>query len=389
MSSNFRRGHIPRAPHGFDEHVDEIFTIDGFFGDWTHLFRGRNLGFPKRWSSDDIMYMGTDTNEIAPADGGGEPVALLEGDGIVISVSHRPEPTPFAERNADYHQIRFYHRGDFLLETELGSMEMVAGDFVVIPKGLIFRERPRTSENTVLIFETTAAVTTTEDMWDGVGFTDMFIDFSSMKLPTPGAADLPESDDETEVRLRLGGESHTLVYDFDPCRDVVGWTGDPVIYSLNVWDIPGLGSSFGFLPPPTGAVLMARDKSFFFNVMSPKPFPNVPAPSGSFGAPVHLNDYDEVWFNHVATKAPHTNGHLWRLPPSIPHPGLKRKPEYPENPVERIRELKINFDTRAGLTWTDAAREHFFPDPQVSVYTSLIGTHIGVVPEEALQHVKR
>ena len=29
---------------------------------------------------------------------------------------------PFAERNQDYHQIRFYHRGQFTLETELGSL---------------------------------------------------------------------------------------------------------------------------------------------------------------------------------------------------------------------------------------------------------------------------
>lgn len=389
MSSNVRRGHVPRYPNGISEHRDEVFTLDGFFGDWVHLFRRRNLGFPKSWSSDDIMYQGTDTNVIAAADEGGDPVVLLEGDGIAVSIAHRPQATPYAERNADFHQIRFYHRGDVLLETELGSMELTAGDFVVIPKGLVFRERPHGRENAVVIFETAASIVTSEQLWDSVGFVGNFIDFSAMKVPTPTPEDVDAESQETEVRLKLGGKMHTLVYDFDPCRDTVGWLGDPVIFALNVWDIPGLGSSNGFMPPPSGAVLMARDKSFFFNVMSPKPFPSVPEPDGSFGAPAHLNDYDEVWFNHVATAAPHTNGHLWRLPPSIPHPGLKRPPSYPDNPVERIREMKINFDTRSILTWTDVAREAFFDDPQVSVYTSLIGTHIGVVPDDALKFVKR
>jgi homogentisate 1,2-dioxygenase len=389
MSSNVRRGFIPRYPNGISEHLDEVLTLDGFFGDWVHMFRRRNLGFPKQWSSDDIMYQGTDTNVIAPADTGGNPVTLLEGDGIAVSIAHRPETAPYAERNADFHQIRFYHRGNTLLETELGSMEVEPGDFVVIPKGLIFRERPHTEENAVLIFETRESVITAEELWDNAGFVGHFIDYSGMKLPTPDKDHIDEEGVDYEVRLKLRGEMHTLVYDFDPCHDVVGWLGDPVIYALNVWDIPGLGSSHGFMPPPSGAVLMARDKSFFFNVMSPKPFPSVPEPDGSFGAPAHLNDYDEVWFNHVAAEAQHTDGHLWRLPPSIPHPGLKRPPSYPDNPVKRIREVKLNFDTRSILTWTDAARAAFIDDPQVSIYTSLVGTHIGVVPEDALQYVKR
>jgi homogentisate 1,2-dioxygenase len=134
---------------------------------------------------------------------------------------------------------------------------------------------------------------------------------------------------------------------------------------------------------------MAEDKSFFFNVMSPKPFPTVPAPDGSYGAPAHLNDYDEVWFNHAADRAPDTDGHLWRLPPTLPHPGLKRPPEYPDNPVQHIHEVKLNFDTKARLSWTPEAREAFLPDPQVAVYTSLYGAHIGVVPEQAIQYVKK
>ena len=165
--------------------------------------------------------------------------------------------------------------------------------------------------------------------------------------------------------------------------------GDPILYRLNIWSVPGAGTSHGFLPPPSGAVLIGDDRSFFFNVMSPKPFPNRPAPDGSYGAPAHLNDWDEVWFNHAADRAPETNGHLWRLPPTLPHPGLKRPPEYPANPVEFIREVKINFDTRVTLRWTDAAKASFLEDPQVAVYTSLYGAHIGIVPDAVMQYVKR
>ena len=124
MASNIRKGVIPRRTTGISEHLDEVFTVSGFFGDWVHMFRERNLGFPKTWSSDDVMYMGTDTNTLSPTDkddAAGSPLEILRGDGVVVSLSHRSESMPFAESNADFHQIRFYHRGEFLLETELGT----------------------------------------------------------------------------------------------------------------------------------------------------------------------------------------------------------------------------------------------------------------------------
>ena len=191
------------------------------------------------------------------------------------------------------------------------------------------------------------------------------------------------------MRLRYRGEWHWMDYDFDPCRDVVGWLGDPVLYKLNCWAIPGIGTTSGFLTPPANAVLWAKDKEFFFNVLGPRPFPTTPAPRGSYGAPSHLNDYDEVWFNHRSAFAPATNGHLWMLPRTIPHPGLKRPPEYPENPVRHIEELKLNFDTKEQLRWSDAAIKAFFPDPQVTLYTSFYGAHIGVVPDAANAYSKR
>lgn len=390
MTSNIRRGVIPHALTGTGPHLDEIYTLKGFFGDWAQIYRTRNLAHPKRWSNDDLMYNGTDTNSLSTSDHedpAGAPLPLLTGDGIVVSLSRRSAAMPFAEKNADHHQIRFYHRGTFQLETELGSLKVSPGDFVVIPKGLIYRETPETSDNAILIFETGAVIRPAEELWDSVGFTSFFVDYSKMDVPSPEPVE--DNDVETDVRVKLDGAYHTYTYDFDPCKDVVGWVGDPVIYRLNVWDVPGMGTSHGFLPPPSGAVLLGEDKSFLFNVMSPKPFPTTPAPHGSYGAPAHLNDYDELWFNHAADRAPQTGGHLWRLPPTLPHPGLKRPPEYPDNPVEHIHEVKLNFDTRARLSWTPEAKQAFLADPQVAVYTSLYGAHIGVVPEQAMDYVKR
>jgi len=392
MPSNVRRGRIPRAPQGVDELVDELYTITGFFGPWAHIYRRHNLSHPKSWSADYMMYQGFDTNALTPTDASdpaGAPITLLTGDGIEVSISHRKEAMPFAERNQDFHQIRFYHRGEFVVETELGRIETKPGDFLVIPMGIIFRETPKTTENCVAIYEVAQPITfAMDELWDTVGFTSHFVDESGMVLPEPVEHDLADIEVDTEVRIKYGGKYESMVYPFDPCKDAVGWLGDPIVCKLNVWDIPGLGSSHGFLPPPTGAVFMAADKSFFFNVLSVKPFPNEPAPNGSYGPPGHQNDYEEVWFNHASEAAPETDGHLWLMPTSCPHPGLKRPPEYPPNPVKKIRELKLNFDCTSILKWSDEVRDALLPDPQKAIYTSFYGAHIGIDPDQAAQHVK-
>ena len=393
MASITRKGRIPSTPQGYGdgEYNDEVFTLDGFFGDWAHIWRRRNPAVPKSWSDDRLIYAGLDSNTLAPSDHRdprGTPLELLTGDGIAVSVSRRSESMPFAEKNVDFNQIRFYHKGQFRLETELGPIDVEPGDFVVIPKSLMYREVALTDDNVIVIYEVQRSIALAEKLQDQLGFGSLFIDYSTMELPDPQSI-TPAQDVETELRVKYDGTYHSVTYDFDPLTDVVGWLGDPIVYKLNVWDIPSLGSSVGFTSPPSNAVLFAEDKSFFFNVLAAKPFPSEPAPRASYGASAHMNDGDEVWLNHAAAIAPETDGHLWLFPRTIAHPGLKIPPRYPENPPKAIREVKINFDTAARLTWTPQAKAALLPDPTTAVFTSFYGAHAGLAADEALEQVRR
>jgi homogentisate 1,2-dioxygenase len=385
VASNIRKGKIPHNPQGTGEYVDEVYTLGGFFGDWAHIYRRGNTGQPIRWSDERLMYSGIEAPSLVASDASdaaGAPLQLLRGDGVGVSLSQRSQAMPFAEKDVEFNQIRFYHRGDFTLETELGPLDVNEGDFVVIPKGLVYRERPLNADgNAVFIFEVDAAVLLAEQLWDSVGFSSFLTDFSTMVIPEP--IEHPEADVEvqTDVRVRYRREYHTVTYDFDPCKDVVGWLGDPVIFKMNIWDVPALGSSRGFMPPPAGAVLFGEGRSFFFNAAPAHPFPNTPAPEGSYGAPSHLNDYDEVWLNHVNGRAPDTDGQMWLLPRTIAHPGIKFPPMYPKNPVKRPRQMKINFDTKAELEWTDEARAALIDDPRAGNYTGFSGIPLDAVPE--------
>jgi homogentisate 1,2-dioxygenase len=378
MASNIRKGTIPYKTTGTGEYVDEVYSLKGFFGEWAHMYRRNNLAHPLRWSDDRLMYSGMDAATLVAADATdprGTPLRLLEGKGVRVALSQRAAAMPFCCKNVDYHQIRFYHRGSFLLETELGALEVGPGDFVVIPRGLIYRETPRAAEgNAVYVFETEATVKLAEEMWDSVGYASLFIDYSEMEIPEPAGDAAPEG--EYELRVFYDEAWHSVVYDFDPCRDVIGWVGDPVIFKMNVWSVPASSTGHGHLTPPASCVLFGEDRDFLFNAMSLPPSTTVGAPDGSFGAPSHQNDYDEFWLTHESEFAPQTEGHLWLLPRTIPHPGLKLA----QGPRKHVRSMRINFDTKAALTWTEEARAALFGDPMVAKYTSFFGAPIDAAP---------
>jgi homogentisate 1,2-dioxygenase len=385
MASNTRRGTIPYKTTGVGEYVDEIYSLGGFFGDWAHLFRRNNLAHPVSWSDDRLMYSGLDPAALAApdaADQRGEPLPLLTGDGIVVSLSQRSQAMPFCEKNADRHQIRFYDRGAFRLETELGPLDVRPGEFVVIPRGLIYRETPIASDgNRVFVFEVQAPISLAEQLWDSVGYASLFVDYAAMEIPEPSPATRAPEQSVHDVRVRHGDEWRWMSYDFDPCNDVIGWVGDPVIFKMNAWNIPTAGTSHGHLPPPSGAVLLGAEKEFFFNVLSTPPTPTAAAPDASFGPPAHLNDYDELWLTHAHEPAPQIEGHLWLLPHTLPHPGFKR-PGPPPPDIAKLRSLRINFDTRVPLRWSDAARSALFADPLVAQYTSFFGVPLRAAPEK-------
>lgn len=389
MASNVRRGKVPYPPTGVGEYVDEVYSLKGFFGEWAHMWRRHNLAHPLSWSDERLIYNGLDSASLAPADRvdpRGVPLTLLRGPGVSVSLSGRSAAMPFCEKNVDRHQIRFYHAGAFTLETELGVLDVEPGDFVVIPRNLSYRETPQAPDgNYVYIFETEATIQLAETLWDSVGFASLSVDYSAMVLPEPypEESDAPDTPDGAyELRLFYDGVWHSMTYAFDPCRDVVGWIGDPVIFKLSAHDIPAAGTSHGHLTPPSGAVLWGEDRDFFFNVIGVPPTPNVPPPDGSNGAPSHLNDYDELWLVHVFELMPQIEGHLWLLPRTVPHPGLKlpARPPRPDRPMPRS--IRINFDTKAPLTWTPEARAALFENPILEQYTSFFGLPPKLIPPE-------
>ena len=80
------------------------------------------------------------TNQDVPE---GTPLRVFQADGVGIDVSKRSTAEmTYWHRNAEYDELIFCHRGGMIWETELGTLEIKAGEMLLIPRGVAHRAIP-------------------------------------------------------------------------------------------------------------------------------------------------------------------------------------------------------------------------------------------------------
>jgi len=84
----------------------------------------------------------------------GAPLRLFDSEPVKIDLSKRSrEDMGFWHRNVDYNEVILCVRGALRWETELGAVDLHAGEMIVIPKGITHRSRlcPESAEENVLV----------------------------------------------------------------------------------------------------------------------------------------------------------------------------------------------------------------------------------------------
>ncbi len=202
-------------------------------------------------------------------------------------------PMPRLARNADGDQLLFLHEGEAELHCDYGHLSLVSGDYLVLPRGTLWRLEPA-SPLTVLMIEAVGGAFGLPDK----GMVGAHAVFDAAMLDVPEIDDAFEdqrSEDEWLVEIKREGEISIATYPFNPL-DSVGWHGDLAPVRLNVKDIRPLMSHRYHLPPSAHTTFVAD--RFVVCTFVPRPFESDP---GALKVPFfHSNDdYDEVIFYHM------------------------------------------------------------------------------------------
>lgn len=270
------------------------------------------------------------------------------------------EPMPALARNGDGDQLLFVHRGGGELYCDFGHLTLAKGDYVVIPRGTMWRIDP-TEPMTMLTVEATNSSFTLPDR----GLLGPHAIFDPAVLDTPSideAFRAQQGATETRVAVKKRKRVSWMTYPFNPL-DAVGWHGELSVARLNVKDIRPLASHRYHLPPSAHTTFLAD--RFVVCTFAPRPFETDP---GAIKVPFFHNndDYDEVLFYHDGDFFSRDNIHpgMMTLHPSGfthgPHP--KALTRMFEQPKPMTDEYAVMIDTRdplevggcaTGVEWSD------------------------------------
>lgn len=279
------------VPEGLYE---EEYARQGFFGRTSHLYRHQP---PVGWTAIEgdlrpealrVLEMAELSNE----DFWEGRVAFLHNDDVVISLSRLEKPMPYYFRNADGDEVFFVHKGSGELETDFGPLAYEPGDYLVIPRGTVYRFTP--AETTSLLIVESFGEVSIPDR--GMLGRHALFDTDVIQTPTPDAKRYEGLTGEWTLRIKRMGRFTTVTYPFNPIT-TVGWKGDLTVWQLNVRDIRPVMSERYHLPPSAHTTWLM--KNAVICTFLPRSLEN--GDPGAMKVPFyHSNiDFDEVLFYHA------------------------------------------------------------------------------------------
>lgn len=255
-------------------------------------------------------------------------------------------------KNADADELLFVHKGSGKLRTMMGNIEFVSGDYLLVPRGIIYQMDFHSSENRLLILESNQPIYTPKRYKNSSGQLLEHSPYCERDFKLPRELETYNEKGDFVVKIRKENMLHTLVYGWHPFN-VVGWDGYNYPWGFSIHDFEPITGRI-HMPPPihqtyeTSALVVC---SFCPRLYDYHP-QAVPSPYN------HSNiDSDEVLYYVDGDFMSRNNiqpGHITLHPKGIPHgpaPGaMERSIGQKETP-----ELAVMIDTFRPLMITEDA----------------------------------
>ena len=258
-------------------------------------------------------------------------------------------------RNADGDDLLFMHQGAGELYCDFGHLSFAAGDYILLPRGTMWRLEAREAL-AVLAIEATNSSYSLPDK--GLLGPHAIFDPAMLDVPRMDDAFRAQQSDSEEwrVKVKRRGAISTITYPFNPL-DAVGWHGDLTVARINVKHIRPLMSPRYHLPPSAHTTFVGN--RFVVCTFVPRPFETDP---GAIKVPFFHNndDFDEVIFYHAGDFFSRDNikpGMVTLHPAGFthgPHPGALKNMLAPAKAV--TDEFAVMVDARDALEIAEGAR---------------------------------
>ena len=247
---------------------------------------------------------------------------LVNNDLIFGLAAPRQSLTTYFYKNADADELLFVHRGSGRLRTLFGTIPFQYGDYLVIPRGMIYQidfdstanggDQPR-----LLYVESHSPIYTPKRYRNQFGQLLEHAPFCERDIIRPRDLETHNENGDFLIKIKKQGYLHSLVYASHPF-DVVGWDGYNYPYGFSIFNFEPITGRV-HQPPPVHQTF--QTDSFVVCSFVPRLFDYhpqaIPAPYN------HSNiDSDEVIYyvdGDFMSRNDIAQGHITLHPGGTPH----------------------------------------------------------------------
>ncbi|HJW30221.1 MAG TPA: homogentisate 1,2-dioxygenase, partial [Saprospiraceae bacterium] len=199
--------------------------------------------------------------------------------------------TEYFYKNADADELIFIHRGSGKLRTFMGNIPFEYGDYLIIPRGMIYQISFDTEENRILYAESFHPIYTPKKYRNWFGQLLEHSPYCERDYKLPRELETYDEKGDFPIKIKKQGYLHELIYATHPF-DVVGWDGYNFPYGFSIHNFQPITGRV-HQPPPVHQTF--ETKAFVVCSFCPRLYDyhpkSIPAPYN------HSNiDSDEVLY---------------------------------------------------------------------------------------------
>jgi homogentisate 1,2-dioxygenase len=279
--------------------------------------------------------------------------ALLVNSDIHIGLAAPKQSlTKYFYKNVDADEMLFIHQGKGTLRTQLGNIPFEYGDYLIIPRGMIYQIEFDTSDNRLLFAESFHPIYTPKRYRNWFGQLLEHSPFCERDLKLPQDLETHDAQGDFIIKAKKQGVLYEILYPTHPF-DVVGWDGYNFPYGFSIHNFEPITGRV-HQPPPVHQTF--ETKAFVICSFVPRLYDYHP-----LSIPASYNhsniDSDEMLYYVDGDFMSRNNiekGHITLHPSGIPHgpaPGAYERSIGHTGTTE----LAVMIDTFSPLSITEVA----------------------------------
>lgn len=284
---------------------------------------------------------------------------LVNNDLCMLSAAPSKSMEDYFFKNADADEVIFVHKGEGILHTIYGEIEFEYGDYLVVPRGTIYKLSFKDSNNRLMITESFSPIKAPKRYQNNQGQLLEHSPYCERDIKLPQNLKTHDEHGDFKVMIKKQGLVYPYTYATHPF-DAIGWDGFVYAYGFSIHDFEPITGRI-HMPPPIHQTFEGHN--FVICSFVPRLYDyhpqSIPAPYN------HSNvDSDEVLYyvdGDFMSRDHVEQGMITLHPKGIPHgphPGTAEKSIGEKETLE----LAVMVDPFYPLQITEQAMEMESPD---------------------------